>query len=308
MNLPVQPGSCSGESLQAGEALFGSAPFATTWLLLEYDKPWGAKAWAESDIPPAVKAHLDAALSGLPDSRLQLVRQRPRLAGGGLNFFIARLNGAGPQLYHLVLDAYQDLLHLDLGSFFHNRAALSSYRIDGPLFMVCTNGSRDPCCALFGTRTYSALSAEYGPAVWQTTHVGGHRFAANLICLPEGVCYGRVRPETAVELAHAQSQGRIELEHYRGCSLYPQAVQAAEALLRSNLGLDGLRDLAFESVETISDQSWRVVFQDRAGVRHLLQIELLPGLYRTRLSCRDVEPGSTDGYRLVKYTKQTKPS
>jgi hypothetical protein len=286
-----------------GEPLYGTAPFATIWLLLEYDRPWEAKAWPESDVPKAVRTHLDLALSGRPEARLQLIRQRPRLVGGGLNFFIAWSGFQGPQLRQLVLETYEDMLQIDLETLLDGRGTLSDLQPAGPLFLVCTNGKRDPCCAQYGTPTYSALAAEYGPVVWQTIHVGGHRFAANLVCLPEGVCYGRVRPDNAVELAYTHSQGRIELRHYRGRSSFPEPVQAAEAFLRPILGWYGLSDLALETVEEITAQTRRVVFRDRAGDRHTLLVELLPGLYHTRLSCRDSQPGKSDGYRLLEYQR-----
>ena len=46
-----------------------------------------------------------------------------------------------------------------------------------PLLLVCTHGRRDACCAQFGRPTAMALARRYGTAVWETTHVGGDRFA-----------------------------------------------------------------------------------------------------------------------------------
>src|SRR5262245_4997056 len=42
--------SCES-SLAAGEHLFGTASRVDTWLLLEYNAPWGAKALPESPLP-----------------------------------------------------------------------------------------------------------------------------------------------------------------------------------------------------------------------------------------------------------------
>jgi hypothetical protein len=43
--------------------------------------------------------------------------------------------------------------------------------------------------------------------------------------------------------------GRIELRRYRGRTCYSGAVQAAEAAVRRDVGLEGLRDLELRSVE-----------------------------------------------------------
>jgi hypothetical protein len=51
------------------------------------------------------------------------------------------------------------------------------------MLLVCTNGRRDVCCALWGQRFYAAAAALL-PNVWQTTHLGGHRFAATAVSLP----------------------------------------------------------------------------------------------------------------------------
>ena len=67
--------------------------------------------------------------------------------------------------------------------------------------LVCTHGSHDVCCGRFGYPLYQELRQEYAAAsegklrVWRTSHMGGHRFAPNLIDLPEGRYWGRMRSE-----------------------------------------------------------------------------------------------------------------
>ena len=52
---------------------------------------------------------------------------------------------------------------------------------DDPLYLVCTHGKRNVCCARLGGPLAQALAARHPGQVWETTHVGGHRFAANLV-------------------------------------------------------------------------------------------------------------------------------
>jgi hypothetical protein len=111
------------------------------------------------------------------------------------------------------------------------------------LLLVCCHGRRDVCCARLGKPVFDTVRDL--PGVWQSSHHGGHRFAANMLALPAGIQLGRVRPADAPHVAAALRAGRIPLEHYRGRSLYAPRVQAAEVALRRARGLDALGDVRF---------------------------------------------------------------
>ena len=56
-----------------------------------------------------------------------------------------------------------------------------------PLVLVCTNGRHDPCCATFGRPLARVLrEGAQRDDVWECSHIGGDRFAANIVILPEG--------------------------------------------------------------------------------------------------------------------------
>jgi len=97
-----------------------------------------------------------------------------------------------------------------------------------PNYFVCTNGQRDLCCARFGLRSYAVLRELVGPRVWQITHLGGHRFAPNVLVLPEGLLYGRVSEEAVENFVAQVEAGDVDFAHLRGRSVYPAQVQAAE--------------------------------------------------------------------------------
>ena len=88
-----------------------------------------------------------------------------------------------------------------------------------------------------------ALDAAFGDRVWESSHIGGDRFAGNLVCFPHGIYLGRLDPQAGVRAAAAYQRGSIDLDHYRGRSCYSFVVQAAEALLRRREGLTGVDDL-----------------------------------------------------------------
>ena len=55
-------------SLAADEALAGTAPTDTAWLLVEHAGPWGRKAVAEARLPEEVRAFLDRPRRGCGSS------------------------------------------------------------------------------------------------------------------------------------------------------------------------------------------------------------------------------------------------
>jgi hypothetical protein len=147
----------------------------------------------------------------------------------------------------------------------------------GRRYLVCTNGARDPCCAIRGPAVAQALERELPGQVYECSHLGGHRFAANVLVLPEGLCFGRLDAREAVALAAELEAGRLPLDHLRGRSALEPEQQAAEILVRRELGLtrvDGLRLVEATTFE---------LADGRRVTARLQAHELEPH----RVSCRD---------------------
>ena len=83
---------------------------------------------------------------------------------------------------------------------------------DGPLWLVCTNGRRDRCCAEIGRPITAALAERWPEATWETTHLGGHRFSGTLLALPSGHTLGRLDVASAVEACAALEKGSVPVE------------------------------------------------------------------------------------------------
>jgi hypothetical protein len=85
-----------------------------------------------------------------------------------------------------------------------------------------------------------ALAQAHGAAVWETTHVGGDRYAANVVSLPDGTYHGGTDPESALAVAAAALRGEVCLAHYRGRAGLPEAAQSAEWYARRETGALGV--------------------------------------------------------------------
>jgi hypothetical protein len=286
---------CSLESIEANESLIGSAPRADVWFALEYPGRWGDKAWAESTVDPSVKAHIDGQLKQIPESRLLLIKQRNR--GEGIRFFAS----TGAKLYSFQFDDYLGLLSLDLVALAQGSARYESALTSQQVFFICTNGHRDQCCALHGMASYNALAARYGHAVWESTHHGGHRFAANLIALPAGLSFGRMRHDNAIGIVEAVMDGRIDLNHFRGRTGQSEQANAAETLLRRELGLDKISALRFTDTQIAGENRWRASFANGAS-QHIVLIERRKG-GAVHASCGDEKTMASTHYELIEHYK-----
>ena len=175
-------------------------------------------------------------------------------------------------------------------------AGLDPLRPDGtpttaPAFLVCTHGRRDPCCAQRGWPVVTALTASRGEGTWQCSHVGGDRFAANLVVLPHGLYHGRVTPTSAEEIVRTYLRGRLHLPTLRGRSSYPTAVQAAQHYAREALGIDAIDALEPLAVERPDDRIVEArLATDSGEVRVVLAFRESPPI--SRVTCSAGEPSS----------------
>lgn len=226
---------CATICRKLGEPLIGTAPTAAVgWLLIEHPGPWPAFG-LPYDLPSPIARFANQALEH--GVRTQLIR-RPDRTGRQVATPSVMLAGGLPGhrwIERRALTDPQVLAGLDPARIARSRPPGFGAAVDAAL-LVCTHGRREVCCAKFGRPVARALAARFGSAVWETTHVGGDRFAANLVVLPSGAYYGRLDPEDAVRVAEAALDGRMELDQFRGSAGLPEAAQAAECLLRRALG------------------------------------------------------------------------
>jgi hypothetical protein len=239
---------CSIASEAAGEPMLGTASTIDRWLLLEHGGPWGADALRDARLPATVRAYLRRAEREL-GIRVLLVRRPDRSNERRTTTVAAVSTGpADPWIERIDLADPSAVPGLDLEPL-ASGASLGWDRDDRPAFVVCTQGRRDPCCAERGRPLVAALARRYPDETWESTHVGGDRFAGNLVVFPEGLYFGRVASDDVGLVASAYLNRRIDLTRFRGRACYPMDVQAAEQLLRVDRGWDGIADVVLAAVE-----------------------------------------------------------
>jgi hypothetical protein len=207
---------CSIASLVDDEPMGGTAPTDRELLLVESPGPWGREAISDNRLPEAVREHL-----GSVGLKVLLLRRPDGSAGPGTHVFRASATATGYDVSATVLDRAEDLLDLDL-----DLARLPSYA--DPLWLVCTNGKRDRCCAEIGRPIAARLARTWPEGTWETTHLGGHRFSGTLLALPSGITLGRLDTDAAVEACAAVARGEVPLPWSRGRAGRPAVEQAHE--------------------------------------------------------------------------------
>lgn len=249
---------CALVSRAAAEDLAGTASRVTRWLAVEQPGSWGANALIDSKLDERTARTLQSA-ARRHGVRVLMIRQPGwRKPEGRRSVFIARTRPAGSWIERLAVDD-GDLAHLDWDAFDADDAP--GLGEPGPdLHLVCTNGKHDPCCADQARPVVRALDDSDVPEVWESSHVGGDRFAANVVCLPIGVYFGRVGPDEAASVLHEMDDGRIRLDRYRGRSCFGTLVQAAEVFVRRALDEARLDALSVEHVEAVDEGRRRVTF------------------------------------------------
>jgi hypothetical protein len=192
---------------------------------------------------------------------LLLIQQGKQRKGSGVRFFIGSSAEGNPVLLEYRLKDSRELLDLDIAALATSAPENQHARRVQPLFLVCTNGKRDACCASQGAPFYRSLASLDPQNTWQCSHVGGHRFAANAIYLPYGIYYGRLNAGQAREFLDACAEKRFLAAQYRGRSTYPAHVQAAEYYLCQQHPELRLDELHLEHVDQLEPQTWQVQFR-----------------------------------------------
>jgi hypothetical protein len=282
---------CAEVSLAASEPLAATASRVEHWLLVEHTGAWPYEPLDAGIFAGGLRSHLDAQLERLPSSRLLLIKRPGRFRREGLRIVYGSTPERGRRFFTLEVERHADLVELDIAGVLSGAVRPFGEPLAHPLLIVCTHGKRDRCCARFGQELCAAVHGRVAPSwVWQSSHVGGDRFAGNLVCLPEGLYFGRVGGQEADEVLESYLAGRIDLERYRGRSCYPFPVQAAEVHVRRETGLVGFHDLRLVGRRREEPGLWTIRFvTELANDVHEVEVGIELG-GEAYLTCRAKHP------------------
>ena len=246
---------CAETSRERAEPLVATASRVERWLLVEHTGAWGPES-VPSGRMPLEAARALARTAADAGARLLLLRRPQGVPCGpgrwvyavdsrpGSEVVRARQVGDDAELEHLAPP--------------YAGPAEGWTVVDEPLLLVCTHGRHDRCCALRGRPVAAALAARHPSTTWECSHVGGDRFAANLLVLPDGLYFGRVEADEVLALADALADGELAVDRLRGRSSLSMPAQAAQHFARARLGRSRREDLAVTGQQGAGADRWRV--------------------------------------------------
>ena len=237
---------CSVQAALRGDPMIGSAFPASRLLLVEQPGPWGRSGLLASRFDTALAHRLVAQLEGLGIRVVAIRRPGRHVPDGARRWAVVDCRPDHEAIRWGRFESDQDLLALDvpklLGDTGRNSGAEAEY-------LVCAHGTHDACCAIRGRPVAAAIEARRPGRVWECSHVGGDRFAANVLVLPSGLLYGRVRPERAARLVELTDAGAVDTAALRGRVGFSSAEQAAMVLAHEAFPGVGWRDVRVGAVD-----------------------------------------------------------
>jgi hypothetical protein len=274
---------CAAQAETRGDTMLGTAPPQSRVLLVHQPGPWGPRGLTESRCDPAVAQRIEAA-AGRAGMRVQAIRRpgkherdRP------VDLYDVGIADAATITWWRTRDLGTIAEELETGMPRAEPIAVETT----PVFFVCTHGRHDACCALRGIPIATTLNQLRPGRVWETTHLSGDRFAANVLVLPGGELYGRVAPELAGELADAVDAGNVVPALLRGRLGLAPFAQAALVYAHDQLGIVERNALRVETVEPNGADGARVALLTPGG--RMIVTVAAGASAPSRLTCRGPE-------------------
>ncbi|MEE4023095.1 sucrase ferredoxin [Gordonia sp. PKS22-38] len=231
---------CSDQARDRDDPMYGTASAGFRWVLLELCGAWGPSAFLQSPkiIDPALGR---AVVRRVETEAMRIVAiRRPgrRPTSPRWRWFIVDARPGTEAVYRGEVTSAEGYLDLALdGS--------DGELVTDPVVAVCAHGKHDQCCAVRGRAATSAIAAAYPEWTWECSHLGGDRFAATMLVLPHGLCYGAVdSADDPAEIIRLYTEGRLDNALLRGRTSLPHAVQAAQYFVRRATGDDRIDALA----------------------------------------------------------------
>lgn len=283
--LPYRPETgCAANAQLRGDDLMATAPPAQRWLLIECRDAWPRQALAAlGEFAEPVRAAC-AEIGCRPALIRRYGRSDPSQP---LRWGMVDSRPGHESTRWGELRSYADLLDVLAGS----RQGESSLE---PTYLVCTHGRHDPCCAVQGRPVAATLATAYPERTWECSHVGGDRFAPNLVVLPHGLYYGHFAVLGALDLASWYDKGLLAPEYFRGRSAFSPPVQAAQHFARAAGASHEVEELNPLAVKAIDSNRWEVTL---AG-GYVVQVSARFLTIDAALTCGSTPPGQARHFDL----------
>ena len=218
---------CSAASRYSQEMLAASAAHYKSYILVEHTHPFPGSI-REALVDKAWMAGLQR-LAQKVNAKILLIRNQQSDYKQARLIYVDCIR----KQYFTIISNYERLKDVSLEE---KILAADTLWEDTAFFTICTNGKKDKCCAKFGFPVFKFFeNCQTDVPVWECSHVGGDRFAANAVLMPYGIYYGRIGVEDVEPILQHLDQRKIYPTNYRGLSRLSFFEQAVEVYMRRHL-------------------------------------------------------------------------
>ncbi|BAT52563.1 hypothetical protein NOS3756_15030 [Nostoc sp. NIES-3756] len=228
---------CTDNTRQIGEDIIGSATDYQTYILVECPQPWLANAFSSRWVPNNLQVLVEeVAKAKLPVRFLLIANDFTHKADYTTLLIYQKQEGLSRgyikhEFKLSQIEQVADIAKKWLQGEKPNSEIATNITRD---ILVCTHGSYDKCCARYGNSFYFHANNNISQLelknirIWQSTHIGGHRFAPTAIDLPEGRYYGLLDQDTFQSILTRTGDIQNLKKVYRGWGILPPAIQVLE--------------------------------------------------------------------------------
>jgi hypothetical protein len=295
---------------ERAEPVWATASQVRSWLLIEVHGSWGRDAVGESELGPHAPAVWRQAMRARGIRVITIRRDlethhHEHTSGVRLVHVVGGRPGATPaRARRVVVDGLHQVVTATESIATGSGFGPEWIDDDDPYVLVCTNGRHDACCATFGRPMARALRrSRWAGRVWECSHIGGDRYAGNLVLLPESFYFGRLDAPGAERVLEELDAGRVDLDHFRGRSTFSLVEQAAEHFVRTELSLAAVD--AIRSVESLGNGQVRLrVGREGRDETLLVAVERSRVPANTPLTCKGAEGLTYPVFRLASIEPQ----
>ena len=284
----IDDSSCSAIWQRSAQPVWGTAPHSTFWIALEEPGAWGARALTESHLDPVLGTSIEQ-LCADHGGRASLIRRpgrHPWHPGSRSVLVATGLATGAPRLWQGQVASAHEVLDLPWTSLAGEVSELAGFAPAPPQLLVCTNGTRDVCCALLGRPLAVSADAIRPGQVWESSHLHGHRFSPTVLVLPAGYSLGHFPEVMTGPVLDAAKRGELAsgvVGGLRGRLGLVPAAQVVDAQLRASTGESGLAPWHLVVTEVDAD-AWDVT-STVSGHLHVHRVTRTSGPDERPLSC-----------------------
>ena len=299
---------CAVQAGERGDPMLGTAFPASRLLLVEQPGPWGRTGLLDSRFDRTAAHRLVARMNRLQVRVLAIRRPGRNIVDGQRRWALVDCQPGGERMVWGRFDNDDELAEIDVRGILAAPPAEGQEQFDddAPVYAVCAHGTHDVCCAIRGRPVAAAFDLLRPGRVWECSHVGGDRFAANVLVLPSGVLYGRVVSPSAQVIIDATERGGVVEQHLRGRVGLAPEIQAAMAIAhRERPGL---------ALADVHPAGSRWLAPDLAVVRLRLGVELVEVQVRVEqtssewMTCQASEPSRANVYQPLSFRPVAVPA